>query len=462
MKSDIIEIIQSWSKTDSDVNSTESLHKWIEEMNEKIIVHINEKNMDDGDFWYFNEENGYIENRKKKFFSIRGIQFYRKGEFVAEQPIIYQPEIGFLGIICKKINNVMHFLMQAKVEPGNINCVQISPTIQATRSNFERVHGGYCPEYLEYFENSDKYTVIFDQIQSEQGTRFYKKRNRNIMVRVDDDIDVLPNFKWMTLGQIKELMKIDNLVNMDTRTVLSCIPFSTYRFDDYELGVMRECFQKEELFESIFYANIQDGIVSAYNYLNNIKMFLDTKSKLVPLPELKDWEITKNGLFCNQESCFDVKYFDIEISGREVQNWSQPLLCARGIGTFGLFVCKHEGMYKFLVSVKAEIGAFDTIEIGPTVFMEAVHNEEDNYVIEMFFEQLRKKQGVINDCLFSEEGGRFYHEQNRNVIIMTDYIEPKLLPKGFFWMSYSSLNGLVQINNCLNIQLRNLLSILRV
>ena len=119
-------------------------------------------------------------------------------------------------------------------------------------------------------------------------------------------------------------------------------------------------------------------------------------------------------------------------------------------------------MYKFLVSVKAEIGAFDTIEIGPTVFMEAVHNEEDNYVIEMFFEQLRKKQGVINDCLFSEEGGRFYHEQNRNVIIMTDYIEPKLLPKGFFWMSYSSLNGLVQINNCLNIQLRNLLSILRV
>ena len=191
-------------------------------------------------------------------------------------------------------------------------------------------------------------------------------------------------------------------------------------------------------------------------------MFLDAQSKIVPLTELNNWNIGSRGMICTEESNFDVKYFDIKISGREVEAWSQPLLCARGIGTFGLFVCKHNGMLKFLVSVKEEIGAFDTIEIGPTVFAEAVNNEKGNFVTDLFFEQLKNRQGVINDCLFSEEGGRFYHEQNRNVIIMTDYIEPALLPKGFFWMSYSSLNDLVQINNCLNIQLRNLLSILEV
>ena len=462
MKSDIMDIIQSWGETENAVNSTESLLQWIGERNKKIKVNVQAAEMEPGEFWLFNPETGYIENTAQKFFSIRGIQFYKRGNFIAEQPIIYQPEIGFLGIICKKINNVMHFLMQAKVEPGNVNCVQISPTIQATRSNFERVHGGYCPAYLDYFENSEKYTVIFDQIQSEQGTRFYKKRNRNIMVRVDDDIEERESFRWMTLGQIKQLMKIDNLVNMDTRTVLSCIPFSTYRYSEAELHTMEKCFKKNELFQSIFFANIQDGIVSAYNYLNNVKMFLDARSKLVPLTELKNWEISNRGLICTEESNFDVKYFDIEISGREVESWSQPLLCARGIGTFGLFVCKHNGMYEFLVSVKEEIGAFDTIEIGPTVFAEAANNEKGNFVTDLFFEQLKKGQGVINDCLFSEEGGRFYHEQNRNVIIMTDYIEPALLPKGFFWMSYSSLNDLVQINNCLNIQLRNLLSILEV
>lgn len=459
MKNDIIEIIQSWNQVDSELNTTQELHEWIKEMNKKITVDIKKINMSKDDFWYYNSQNGYIENQKKKFFSIRGIKFFDSQKIVAEQPIIYQPEIGFLGIICKNFNGIMHFLMQAKVEPGNVNCVQISPTIQATRSNFERVHGGYCPKYLEYFENSQKYNVIFDQIQSEQGTRFYKKRNRNIMVRVDEDIETNENFKWMTLGQIKQLMKIDNLVNMDTRTVLSCIPLSTYNFGD-KLQDIESHFNHKELFASIFKADIQDGIVSAYNYLNDIKMFLNTKSFFSPLTALGDWEISTEGVTCKKDACFDVRYFDVKISGREVENWRQPLLCARGIGTFGLFICIHEGMYKFLVSIKAEVGAFDSIEIGPTVFMESVNNETNNYIIDLFFEQLEHKQGVITDCLFSEEGGRFYHEQNRNVIILTDYIKPELLPKGFFWLSYSSLNGLVQINNCLNIQLRNLISIL--
>ena len=119
---------------------------------------------------------------------------------------------------------MLHFLMQAKIEPGNVNRVQISPTIQATKSNFMRVHGGSLPAYFEYFEKSYRYDVLYDQVQSEQASRFYKKRNRNMILYVNEEIDVLPNFKWMTLGQIKFFMKIDNLVNMDTRTVLSGLP----------------------------------------------------------------------------------------------------------------------------------------------------------------------------------------------------------------------------------------------
>jgi oxidase EvaA len=62
--------------------------------------------------------------------------------------------------------------------------------------------------------------------------------------------------------------------------------------------------------------------------------------------------------------------------------------------------------------------------------------------------------------LLSEEGGRFYHEQNKNIVIE---IEPKLIsepPPGYWWCTYRTLNKLVQINNILNIQLRNLLSLL--
>ena len=55
--------------------------------------------------------------------------------------------------------------MQAKIEPGNINKIQLSPTIQATKSNFTQKHGGRKPNYLEYFLNAVDHEIIVDQIQ---------------------------------------------------------------------------------------------------------------------------------------------------------------------------------------------------------------------------------------------------------------------------------------------------------
>ena len=102
--------------------------------------------------------------------------------------------------------------------------------------------------------NAEQYHIIVDQIQSEQSSRFYKKRNRNILVELGEDVEVevLPSHKWMTLGQIKELMKIDNLVNMDTRTVLSCIPYSTEQLTASEKAEIRACFKDEALYSSMF------------------------------------------------------------------------------------------------------------------------------------------------------------------------------------------------------------------
>ncbi len=79
-----------------------------------------------------------------------------------------------------------------------------------------------------------------------------------------------------------------------------------------------------------------------------------------------------------------------------------------------------------------------------------------------FLEQYRLREGVLYDVILSEEGGRFYQEQNRNMIleISADRLNP--LPPGYFWADYRTLNLLTQVNNCLNIQLRNLLSLLEV
>ena len=79
--------------------------------------------------------------------------------------------------------------MQAKIEPGNLNYVQLSPTIQATKSNYTQVHKGKESLYLEYFRDRTN-LVLIDQLQSEQGGRFFKKRNRNILI-LNSNIDVI-------------------------------------------------------------------------------------------------------------------------------------------------------------------------------------------------------------------------------------------------------------------------------
>ena len=432
-------------------HTTSELLEWIYELNNSVHVSIKKIELFDCGNWHYDESKGEIRNYDGSFFQIKGIRKYEGGQAVMEQPVIIQNEIGYLGIICRRIEDEMHYLMQAKIEPGNINKIQLSPTIQATKSNFTQKHGGRKPAYLEYFVNAEKYKIIVDQIQSEQSSRFLAKRNRNIIIEIDEDIEVLPSHDWMTLKQIKELMRYDNLVNMDTRTVLSCLPI-------YENEYLNEITD-----DSLKRSAIGDGknrLPEIYRYINNYKMFEDTEKRLVPLYSLKSWEM-KNGEFvCKEPYSFKVVFCDIEIEGREVRHWTQPLFEASGVATFGLMTRIHKGAYEFLVRATPEIGCFDKIELGPTVQREYVHNSELNEVDRLFDDKLKRKEGVVFDTLLSEEGGRFYHEQNRNVIMKIGEKDLTKLPEGYFWVDYKTLNMLVQVNNCLNIQLRNLLSVL--
>ena len=248
------------------------INKKNEEFNKK--VNINKISLDACKGWFYDDEKGEIKNKAGTFFTITGL--YRKnGGITEEQPVIIQNEIGYLGIIRKPVNGEMNYLMQYKIEPGNINKIQISPTIQATKSNFTRAHGGKTPAYLDYFINASRYKIVVDQIQSEQSSRFLGKRNRNIIIELDekDDIEVLDSHDWMTLPQIKELMRENNLVNMDTRTVLSCLPFSVENYSKKQLCTIEKAFKDKALFNSIFYGCGKNITPEIYQYINNYKKF---------------------------------------------------------------------------------------------------------------------------------------------------------------------------------------------
>lgn len=178
------------------------------------------------DGWEFAPGTGDLVHATGRFFSVHGLRVRTDyGHRPAwEQPIINQRDVAILGIVAQEIDGVLHFLMQAKMEPGNVNVVQLSPTVQATTSNYLRAHQGAPARYVEYFLGRTRGRVLVDVLQSEQGSWFVGKRNRNIVVEATGRVEPHDDFRWLTLGEILALLRLPHLVNMDTRTVLSCLP----------------------------------------------------------------------------------------------------------------------------------------------------------------------------------------------------------------------------------------------
>ena len=63
----------------------------------------------------------------------------------------------------------------------------------------KKVHGGQGQLYIEFFLDAEESSIIADQLQSEQGSRFHKKRNRNVIIDVDSEVHVEEGFRWLKL-----------------------------------------------------------------------------------------------------------------------------------------------------------------------------------------------------------------------------------------------------------------------
>jgi oxidase EvaA len=228
---------------------------------------------------------------------------------------------------------------------------------------------------------------------------------------------------------------------------------------DYKL--YETFFRDKALYQSIFTKNKKISR-QAFTMLNNYKMYKNVVKEVVPLQNLKNWILDEKGISCTKEADFDVRYYDIEIEGREVQSWAQPLFKARSSALFVLFTRVNNGIREFLISLRPEIGCFDKVEFGPSLQIanaKAYHSDDSLY--QTFLKHDKSKEGFFIDVMMSEEGGRFYHEQNRNVIVE---VEKGELPfsEDTLWVDYATLNSLLVNNNLLNIQLRNLISLLEI
>ncbi len=431
--------------------------------------------------WHFDSETGNLCHASGKFFSIDGIHVTTNygNRSTWTQPIINQPEIGILGIITKKINGVMHFLMQAKMEPGNINMIQLAPTLQATRSNFTRVHQGKAPTYLEYFIDPPVRTKkVVDVLQSEQGARFLRKRNRNIIIYIEDDIPVYDDFIWLTLGQIRQVMRQDNIVNMDARTVLSGLNYGTRSLPGaeiaYIINALRESWLQEEKSSlSHFHQDLLESTLNTDRCLHTIdeiiawfteqKFRYELDVRHIPLNEVTNWEHTEYDIHHEEDKYFKVIACSVEAQVREVPSWTQPLVESLEPGIIGMLIKKINGIYHFLIQAKVEPGCVDIVEMAPTVqAITGSYKDAPKEFWPPFLEQITSadKDRIRYDTLQSEEGGRFFREENRNIIVEIDQDQELEIPDNYIWMTMNQIKEFIKYNNFVNVQARCLISCL--
>ncbi len=459
------------------VTTNQVFARWFQDRVEAHRFVVEPIALNELDRWRFDQATGRIAHETGKFFVVDGVRIEQRSpeRLSWDQPILHQAEIGILGFVVKRFDGVLHFLVQAKMEPGNLHYVQVSPTVQATRSNFTRVHQGRAPDYLEYFLDMRLSRVMVDCLQSEQGSRFWRKLNRNIVVEAQEDVPLRDDYCWLTLGQLNHLLRQDNVVNMDARTVLSCLPLAApelegWFIEDYPKCIEAQCGIDRGLLrvpDNLFEAACLMSLVCPANaeayahtlrWLSRQRFGADQSVTSIAPREMRNWTVRSDAIAHDEGRFFRVIGVRVDAANREIGTWCQPIVQPASEGLMACFTRQTSGQVEVLLQSKPEPGNADTIELGPSVqCFRRDHREAD---LPSFTHDADNPDfGIWHvNTLQSEEGGRFYREANRNRIIEVGgdwLVEP---PDSYRWVPLNQLRPMAVHSRILNVEARCLLA----
>jgi dTDP-4-dehydro-6-deoxy-alpha-D-glucopyranose 2,3-dehydratase len=173
------------------------------------------------------DEQGNLQHKSGQFFRVEGARVNSGNvrEVTSwDQPIFTQIDGGVLGMVARETaEKGVEFLLQSIAECGNIGVLQLGPTIQSTWSNIRRAHAGRRPPMLEVLTAETGVRIVYRANHNEEGGRFWKKSNENVVAFLDDERVIetdLKTFHWASLSQIKELALMDNVLNPFVKTIL--------------------------------------------------------------------------------------------------------------------------------------------------------------------------------------------------------------------------------------------------
>jgi len=400
---------------------------WINNLKKNFFLKVKIVKFNQLDQW--NIDDKLIYHKNKSFFQI--VPYRIKTNFGKIrswcQPLILQKEVGILGIIKKDDK----YLLQAKLEPGNINKIQLSPTVQATKSNYLQKHGGKKTLYLNFFKSISKQTKVISKVRlSEQGSRYLNKLNYNILIESNKKIKKYNNFIWVDKKNLSFLIKKKNLLNMDTISILaSVIKKNSKNYPDI-------------------------SFIKIIEKLNKFNKKYYLKIKKINFKELKLWKKTDKYIFDIKKIFFSIIGIKIHSNAREVKNWSQPIISDHSLALNGYLVKKIDNTYNYLLQIIIKPG-FKNSKFTSTICLKNFKKKNISTKKIPYLNLFSNSKNNIYDIKHSDEGGRFYNNQSRNIIKIIEYSKNLKVKDNFLWVSHNQIVDLIK-KNLLTIEARNL------
>ncbi len=424
-----------------------AIRAWLQTAQEASALKVTPIRFADCAEWQ--HRSGRLVHATGRFFEVKAIQAdgLDGARYGPVMPMIDQPEIGWLGCMVRPGGSGgVEWLVQAKTEPGNMNGTQLAPALQATRSNYLRIHGGRRTMFLNRFRAGA--TFLSDAPYSEQGTQFLWKFNRNSVLAVarggTPDLVNLPNWTWCPGPVLRDLLAENYRVNTDARSVIATAPWALLSDGGplFQAPVLARSYQRRPLALDVLkrlLALVWHTRVPWWNF--------------VPFEEMEGWQMTETAL-CNPEGHATVACFAVEVQGREVDCWCQPFLLQSAPADHALLMRISDTGAEVFLRVYQEVGFATRREFGPS--LHGAFNTPGELARMVAASGVRELTSLVQ----SDEGGRFMNANIWYRILFVPHSPQRVQYSFGRWVGLSTLEKLAGTPGCCSNELRSLVSLL--
>lgn len=173
------------------------------------------------------DKNGYLSHIEGKYFKVVGMKVTSPSREVQtwSQPILDNVGTGIIGLLLKRENNNLYFLMRARAEVGNRHIVQLGPTVEFNPGNYMHNMKLRKPFLFEEFRNPDRFIRVWENRLSEEGGKFYKEEHvhRILMLPEGMELEIPSVYRWISYDQVRFFLHMGEYVNSCARSILACL-----------------------------------------------------------------------------------------------------------------------------------------------------------------------------------------------------------------------------------------------